>query len=361
MKKSVLSLLITCLCLPILTEAVQAADLLKPVSTTANVPTLSTSIEAQGYTLRSGDQIRVEVVDFPDLTKETMILPDGTINVTYLGSVRAAGRTPDQLTDVLTQRFRGIIRKPVVSVSVLRTRPIRVNVVGEVQRPGPQIFIPQNNGAAYAAGGNVSASQGVETVTSALSLAGGITSNADVRKVTLIRQTSDGPVEKNIDLWQAMRSGDFSRDYTLNDGDTVKVPLVDVSDVATTEMIDGTQISSLAPQQLQVQVVGEVKTAGVVNLSARNSTVLNALGLAGGPTNEADYNNIVVARLDRTGKVERTPLDLNKLADGREKFQMRNGDVVLVGRRGISQFGQDVGAILNPIGNVLRLLTFGMF
>jgi polysaccharide export outer membrane protein len=384
MKHCVLSLLACGLYLGACAGAAAAADVLKSVAPTgapapdsaaseasapaafgkgAGVPVLSTSVEAQGYRLRSGDQIRIDVVDFPDLSREQLILPDGTINLTYLGAVRAAGRTPEQLTSVLTQQFRGIIRKPVVSVSVMRTRPLKVNVVGEVQRPGPQTFLPQTANAATlaAAGTNPTAVLGVETVTSALALAGGVSASADVRKITLVRQTADGPSEKHIDLWSALKTGDFSQDYTLVDGDTIKVAAIAPGDPEARQLVEDTQVTSIAPRELQVQVMGEVKQAGTVTLPARTNSVLNAIGLAGGPTNEADVANIVVARLDRSGKVERTPLDLNRLADGRQNFTMRNGDVILIGRKGINQFGDDASSILSPFVSVLRVLTFGLW
>jgi polysaccharide export outer membrane protein len=325
-----------------------------PAAEPPPVATFDTGLALQGYRLRSGDQIRVDVIDFPDLSKDQLVLPDGTINMVYLGAVRAVGKSPEQLSEELAGRYRGIILRPVISVSVLRTRPLRINVVGEVQKPGPQSFTPQ--GAVL--GNNPSASLGVETVTGALALAGGVTANADVRKISLVRQSADGPLEKQIDLWSALKSGDFSQDYSLVDGDTIKVPLVQESDPNAVQMTEELQASTIAPQQLQVQVMGEVKQPGTVNVPGRNNSVLNAIGLAGGPNNEADLRNIVVARVARSGKMERIPIDLNEIADGRKRVTMRNGDVILVGRKGTLQFGDDARSVLGPFGDILRTILF---
>jgi polysaccharide export outer membrane protein len=173
-----------------------------------------------------------------------------------------------------------------------------------------------------------------------------------------VRQTPDGPKEKTIDLWAALSSGDFTGDVQLTDGDTIKVPTAETDSPENQQIADAVLSSTLAPSQVQVQVVGEVKQAGVVNLQPRTNSVLNAIALAGGPTNEADFHNIAVARLARSGKVERFPLDFNKLADGSQTFNVRTGDVVLVGRRGDRQAAEDSRSFLGPVGDVLRILFF---
>jgi polysaccharide biosynthesis/export protein len=313
---------------------------------------LSTGIAIQGYHLRSGDQIHVEVADFPDITRDQTVLSDGTINVLYIGAVKAAGKTPEQLSDELVSRFSGIVRHPVISVSVLTTRPLRVNVIGEVLRPGPQTFKPQNQI------NNTQGSQGnpiPETVSGAISLAGGVTPLADLRQITVVRQGNDGPVETQINLWNALQSGDFSRDLSLSDGDTIKITKLADGDLAAEQMAQVVATTTLAPQTVQVQVAGEVKKAGTVSVDPR-STLLSAIYEAGGPTTEADLSRVVVARLTPSGKLDRKDVDLAAVTDGRIAFQVRSGDVVFVGRNSARQFADDTRAFLGPVGSLLNLI-----
>ncbi len=327
--------------------------------------TLNSSVTLQGYRLRNGDQIRVDVFDFAELSKDQTILPDGTINVLYVGAIRAAGKTPEQLSDELVSRLSGQIRKPIVSVSVAGTRPLKVNVVGEVGRPGPQTFNGGGGGAkgvaANGAAGNGAAAQ--ETITGALTLAGGVTPLADMRNITLIRQKVDGSTEQmKVDFWQALQSGDFSKDLPLNDGDTIKIGKLAEGDAAGEQMAQTIATSTLAPQTVQVQVAGEVKKAGVVNVDPR-STLLSAIYEAGGPTTDADIASINVARLTPSGKLEKRQINLNDLNEGKVAFQVRSGDLVFVGRKGSKQLADDVGTFLGPLGNLggfVRLL-FGGF
>jgi polysaccharide biosynthesis/export protein len=325
--------------------------------------TLNSSVTLQGYRLRNGDQIRVDVFDFPELSKDQTILPDGTINVLYVGPLRASGKTPEQLSNEITSSLSGVIRKPIVSVSVAGTRPLKVNVVGEVGRPGPQTFNGGGQGAAAKGVPGNGAAQVQETITGALSLAGGVTPLADMRNITLIRPKVDGSTEQmKVDFWQALQSGDFSKDLPLNDGDTIKIGKLADGDVVGEQMAQTIATSTLAPQTVQVQVAGEVKKAGVVNVDPR-STLLSAIYEAGGPTTDADIASINVARLTPSGKLEKRQINLNDLNEGKVAFQVRSGDLVFVGRKGSKQLADDVGTFLGPLGNLggfVRLI-FGGF
>ena len=312
--------------------------------------TLNNSVTSQGYRLRNGDQIHVDVFNFPELSKDQVILPDGTINVLYVGAIRAAGKTSDQLSEEIVSRPSGVVRKPIVTVSVANTRPIKVNVVGEVGRPGPQIFTRQQTFGGNATGG---AGAVKETITGALNLAGGVTPLADMRNITLIRQKGDGSTEQiKVDFWQALQSGDFSKDLPLTDGDTIKIARLAEGDTAGEQIVPSfSGISTLAPKTVQVQVVGEVKRAGAVDVDSR-STVLNAISAAGGPTTDADISTITVARLTPSGKVEKRQITYNDLAEGKTTFQVRTGDVVFVARKGSKQFADDIGTFLGPAAGV---------
>lgn len=344
------SYLLAVISLLAMTVSVQAAPTTTtPVQATPTTSSrFSTGVTVQGYRLRSGDQINIEVADFPDISRAQIVLSDGTINVLYVGAVQAAGRTPQELSEELTDRLGGIVRHPVVSVSVLGTRPLRVNVIGEVLRPGPQTFKSQSQlNATQVAQANPIP----ETVSGAISLAGGVTPLADMRRVTVVRQGS----ETNIDLWKALQSGDFSRDLPLSDGDTVKITKLVEGDQDAEQMAQLVATTTLAPQSVLVQVAGEVKKAGTVSVDPR-STLLNAIYEAGGPTTDADLGRVVVARLSPSGKLDRKDVDLAAVSDGRIAFQVRSGDVVFVGRSGSRQFADDTRAFLGPIGNLLNLI-----
>lgn len=63
---------------------------------------------------------------------EQMVDAAGQINVPFVGAVRAAGRTPQQIEREIAQRLAGLAHQPQVIVRVVRNATANVTIVGEV-------------------------------------------------------------------------------------------------------------------------------------------------------------------------------------------------------------------------------------
>ena len=50
-----------------------------------------------GRVLTTSDVVAIRIVDHPELDTTTRVEPDGTINFPYVGRIKAAGRTEDDL------------------------------------------------------------------------------------------------------------------------------------------------------------------------------------------------------------------------------------------------------------------------
>jgi polysaccharide biosynthesis/export protein len=89
------------------------------------------------FVLGPYDRIVVEVVGVEELRREGLIDGAGNFNFPLTGSVRAAGLSPDELSDAIAQRLRGrYVRDPQVSVSVREMVSQQVTVDGAVREPG---------------------------------------------------------------------------------------------------------------------------------------------------------------------------------------------------------------------------------
>ena len=61
--------------------------------------------EGGGRVLTTSDVVAIRLVDHPELDTTTRVEPDGTINFPYVGRIRAAGRTEDDLARAVDRRL----------------------------------------------------------------------------------------------------------------------------------------------------------------------------------------------------------------------------------------------------------------
>ena len=246
---------------------------------------------AGDLTLRTGDVLAIVVAGQPDLSKQYPIESDGTIVVPLVGALEVAGKTVSEFTAELERRLSEFLKEPRIQVKVERTK--RVFVFGGVTSPGMyqltehttlieilaragyggacEVVIVRNQGAAPPASPDMSAA-------------------TDVMRVNLRE------LEKDLE------SGELSRNVVLEDGDTIYVPRFD-------------------PTRLYVS--GEVRNPGAYSVP-EGTTVLQAMTLAGGPTENAALNRIRIFRLI-DGRQRSLDVELDDI--------VQPGDTIVVPRR----------------------------
>src|SRR5579871_2679539 len=98
---------------------------------------LSEAAFAAGRVLGKQDVVSIKVVSQPDMDTATRVGPDGTIDFPYVGRIKAAGRTEDDLARAIEQRLasRQIVTDPHVLVETT-TFGTQASVTGQVGAPG---------------------------------------------------------------------------------------------------------------------------------------------------------------------------------------------------------------------------------
>ena len=241
------------------------------------------------------------------------------------------------------------------------TRPRTVAVVGEVLRPGSYLVTTGDTQGAGNDTGTPTIS-GQPTITRALQLAGGITPQANVRNVIVRRPTRTGTEQIiNIDLWRLLTSGDVDQDIIVQDGDTIVFPTAtEVNPAEATQLATTT----LSPSQIQINVVGEVKRPGQVQIRPNSS--LNQALLAAGGFNDARATDgkVDLIRLNPDGSVTKRLVKVDFKAGINEETNpiLRSNDVVLVSRSGIAKTGDTINTVAGPLGTIFNVLrVFGIF
>jgi polysaccharide biosynthesis/export protein len=297
------------------------------------------------YVLGAGDHILINVFGYEEYSGDRTILPDGTVTVPLLGSITVAGKTTDQLAQQLTDRLQPYLVEPTVTVSLSVLRPLSVNVAGEVLRPG-RVQLQSLSGLLE----RTQEEDQPPTLSVALQRAGGITQHADIRQVVVRRQRPGGMTEAiTVNLWDAVSSADAPPEMILQDGDSIYIPRA----TAGMDDIDRLQLarSSFSPATVRVRVVGEVTAPGEVQVPP-NSSLSSAVAIAGGPTEDARLRQVAFIRLSPEGTVERQTIDLRDLSDS---YQVQDGDVIIVPKRGSASLVDFAGRVFSPLGAILNL------
>jgi len=281
-----------------------------------------------GYLLGVGDRVRIDVFNVPEYSGEFSVLADGTVNLPVVGGVAVEGLTLAQASQLVSQRYLQVIRRPYVTLALLEMRPITVAIAGEISRPGSYTLDPQNS----------------PSLTNALRQAGGVTQSANIRQVQIRRPRPYQQAEVLVvDLRQLVQSGDLGQDLLLRAGDQVMVPTATDISLADARFLASTNFASNEATPIQVAIVGEVNRPGphILNADAadrpegqpRLPTVTEAIQTAGGITQTADIRNIQVRRTMANGQ-ERV-IDVNfwellQSGDLRQDLPLQAGDTVVV-------------------------------
>src|SRR5690242_5451643 len=130
----------------------------------------------QTYKMVPYDSISIRFPYHPEQDPKTpiSIRPDGQVSLEGVGTLKAAGRTPDELAKDIAAKTSTRLRNPEVVVTVAQFAPRRIYVGGQVKQPGIVQF------------------QGDITPIQAIFDRGGFTTEAQMDSVILIRNAG-GP------------------------------------------------------------------------------------------------------------------------------------------------------------------------
>jgi len=157
------------------------------------------------YVIGADDVLHIAVWKEADLTATEPVRSDGKISLPLLNDVQAAGLTPMQLADSLTEKLKKFVADPRVTVVVTQVNSKRIYMLGEVAHTGPMSITP-----------NMTAMQALATA--------GINQFANTKKIYLLR-TENGKKEKFLIPYRKLIKGlEIEHDYTLQPGDTIVVP-----------------------------------------------------------------------------------------------------------------------------------------
>ena len=212
------------------------------------------------YRLSAGDEVIINVWGASEMKFTQKISPDGFINIPNVGPVPLSGLTVEQaavqIKNELGRIMSGITNEKepntFVNVSLGQIRSIKVNLVGEVVRPG-SYTLPS-----------------LATLFNALYAAGGVNNIGTLRNIKVYRNSKE---IASLDVYDYLLNGKFQSNIRLEDNDMIIVGTYDN----------------------HVTIRGKVKRKRIFELK-KNENMENLINYAGGFTGDAYTKSIRVIR-----------------------------------------------------------------
>lgn len=159
------------------------------------------------YVIGNDDVLAINVWKEVDLTRSVPVRSDGKISLPLVGEVQATGKTPSQLEQSLTERLKSYVTDPEVTVMVEQVKSKKVNILGQVGKPGSYALSL------------------APTIVDAIAAAGGFKEFAKQKGVYVLRKSQDGKETRIPFNYKSFIKGQGSAvNVPLESGDTVIVP-----------------------------------------------------------------------------------------------------------------------------------------
>lgn len=158
------------------------------------------------YQLNPGDRMNIAVWKEPELTRDVVILPDGTITFPLVGVLKVSGLTINEVLERITVELTKVMADPAVTVTLNQVAGNSVYVIGKVNIPG-----------------EVKMDRPID-IMKALSLAGGLSTYANKSEIKVIRRENGKQKVIEFDYDRILEGKSLSSNILMQSGDILIIP-----------------------------------------------------------------------------------------------------------------------------------------
>lgn len=262
---------------------------------------------ADDYIIGSGDIINIVIWGYTDYNQVFEIEKDGYFQPQFIGKIYLKGVTFKKAKEIIANRYSQFynLNGSQIDITLVYSRVINVNIVGEVEQPGTY-SVPALN-SAY----NI------------LSYVGGPTKIGSVRNIQIKR---NGEIVKRFDLYKYLLEPDKVGNIYLENNDYLYVP----------------------PAKKLVKIYGEVMRPAIYEL-LENEAFEDLITYAAGFKANAFTGSIQIKRYVND-KAVLLDVNLDSIRKIKGRVPLLNGDEIFVRQipEGIKNYVNVVGAVLMP-------------
>ncbi|MFZ4764098.1 MAG: polysaccharide biosynthesis/export family protein [Roseimicrobium sp.] len=251
------------------------------------------------YTLGPGDRVSIEILGEAGTLAETIVSPDGKIYYNLLPGLEVQGKSITQAKEALEAALVSLYRRPMVSITLIEAKSMRVWVLGRLYAPG---VFPLSRPL---------------RILDAISLAGGLYSARFTGTTVELADLKHSFLKRNgklmpVNFEKLLRDGDLSQNIYLEPNDFVYLP------------------SSLSNEVYIFGAVVSPRSVGFLN----EMNLMAALGHADGPLPEADLERVIIVRGSLVNP-KYAVVNLRNIARGKAtNLLLKPGDIIYVPQPG---------------------------
>jgi polysaccharide biosynthesis/export protein len=159
-----------------------------------------------GYLIGPDDVLSIVFWKDKDMTSDVQVRPDGKISLSLINEVMAAGLTPDQLREHLTEESKKYLDDANITVVVKQINSRKVYITGQIAKQGPYTL------------------SGPTTVMQLISMAGGVAEFSDSKNIMVLRMENGRQVAHKVNYKELVAGKKLAQNIELKPGDTIVVP-----------------------------------------------------------------------------------------------------------------------------------------
>ena len=183
-----------------------AAQPMPATAAAVAAPRTTDPVVPPGYVIGTDDVLSIVYWKDKDMSSDAQVRPDGRIALPLINEVQAAGLTPEQLRERLTEESKKYMEDANITVVVRQINSRKVFITGEVNRPGPYPLTSPI------------------TVMQLIAMAGGLQEYADSKKIVIMRTENGKPTSLKFNYKDVTAGKNLQQNIVLKPGDTVVVP-----------------------------------------------------------------------------------------------------------------------------------------
>lgn len=173
---------------------------------TAAAPRATDPVVPADYVIGTDDVLSIVYWKDKDMSADAKVRPDGRIALPLINEVTAAGLTPEQLHQKLTEESKKYMEDANITVVVREINSRRAFITGEVNKPGPYPLTSPTS------------------VMQLISLAGGLREYANSKKIMIMRTENGKQISLPFNYKEVSSGKKLTQNIQLKPGDTVVVP-----------------------------------------------------------------------------------------------------------------------------------------